>query len=145
MKKSLKEWKIHFYPLFKEQYEELKENVIKLKANHPVDAIKSHPDVKLFQSLINIIENVIPENPLAQYFVLRENLRKYSRVKKKGLPERYRLFFRVFPKERAIVILWLGYPRKAGDKKDCYAVFAKMVANNRFPDNFADIVQEMKE
>ena len=145
MKQSSKQWKIYFHPLFQQQYEELKEKVIRLKANHPVDDIKFHPDVKLFQSLINLIENTIPENPLAQYFVLKDNLKKYSRVKKKGLPERYRLFFRIFPQERAIVILWLGYPRKEGDKKDCYTVFAKMVTKNKFPETFTDIIQEIKE
>ena len=37
---------------------------------------------------------------------------KYSRLKKMGLPNRYRLFFKVFPQQKVIIILWLGFPRK---------------------------------
>ncbi len=50
-----------------------------------------------------------------------------------GLPERYRLFFRAFKKQKIIIILWLGFPRKEGDKKDCYQVFTKKVENGEFP------------
>ena len=52
-----------------------------------------------------------------------------------GLPERYRLFFRVFKEQKIIIILWLGFPRKEGDKKDCYQVFTKKVENSDFPEN----------
>ena len=46
-----------------------------------------------------------------------------------GLPDRYRLFFRPFEAEgrKLLLILWLGFPRKDGDRKDCYAVFKQMV------------------
>lgn len=27
--------------------------------------------------------------------------------------------------KKIIIILWLGFPRKEGDKKDCYQVFTK--------------------
>jgi toxin YhaV len=45
--------------------------------------------------------------------------------KKMGLPQRYRLFFRAFADQRIIIILWLGFPRKEGDRRDCYQVFFK--------------------
>jgi toxin YhaV len=62
-------------------------------------------------------------------------------MKKMGLPDRYRLFFRVFdtPERKAIVILWLGFPRKEGAKDDCYKVFTKMVMRGEFPDNLAQL------
>ena len=71
------------------------------------------------------IKETIPADPLASRFALTGSLKRYSRVKKMGIPNRYRLFFRVFKSEeqKSVFILWLGYPRREGDKKDCYAVF----------------------
>jgi toxin YhaV len=61
-----------------------------------------------------------------------------------GLPERYRLFFRVFdtPELKAIVILWLGFPRKEGVKNNCYAVFTKMVTRGKFPDSLDELLAD---
>lgn len=38
------------------------------------------------------------------------------------------------------MILWLGYPRKEGDKNDCYAVFQKMVLNGTFPTSMQELI-----
>ena len=59
-----------------------------------------------------------------------------------GLPERYRLFFRPFKEPKIIIILWLGFPRKEGDKKDCYEVFTKRVENGDFPDKIEQFMIE---
>jgi toxin YhaV len=37
--------------------------------------------------------------------------------------------------------LWLGFPRKAGDKKDCYAVFEKLVQRGDFPKNMTEFLK----
>jgi toxin YhaV len=64
-------------------------------------------------------------------------LQKYGRLKKMGLPNRMRLFFRAFKEKKVIIILWLGFPRKEGDKKDCYQVFSKKVLLNECePESF---------
>jgi toxin YhaV len=57
-----------------------------------------------------------------------------------GLPQRYRLFFRAFAERRVIIVLWLGFPRKEGDRRDCYQVFSKMVANGKLPDSYDSLV-----
>jgi Toxin with endonuclease activity, of toxin-antitoxin system len=64
-----------------------------------------------------------------------------------GLPHRYRLFFRAFSSEdrQVLIVLWLGYPRKAGDKRDCYEVFTKMVGNGDFPDNLQELLMAAGE
>jgi toxin YhaV len=59
-----------------------------------------------------------------------------------GLPQRYRLFFRAFAERRVIIILWLGFPRKEGDRRDCYQVFSRMVANGKLPDSYESLVAE---
>ena len=81
-------------------------------------------------------------DPFASHFALRKPLHKYGRLKKMGLPQRYRLFFRAFADQKVIVILWLGFPRKEGDAQDCYAVFSRMVANGKLPESYKSLLAE---
>jgi toxin YhaV len=138
-------WDIVFHPqLFGLQYQELVARVDQLRNNlNPTD-FKTHSTVKLFAAITIGVESKIPSDPLASHFALTGNLKYYSRMKKMGLPGRYRLFFRVFDKAetKAIVILWLGYPRKEGDKNDCYEVFTKMVQRDEFPDNLYELIDD---
>jgi toxin YhaV len=130
-------WEIYFHPqLFDRQYQELLARVQTLKTNLNPGDYKIHSTVKLFTAIAIGIEEKIPSDPFAAHFALTGALKRYSRMKKMGLPGRYRLFFRVFDTSemKAIVILWLEYPRKEGDKNDCYEVFAKMVDRGEFPD-----------
>jgi toxin YhaV len=138
-------WEIYFHPeLFERQYDELRTRVSKLQEELPPEDFKTHATVKLFAALtIGILEK-IPTDPLSSRFALVGALKGYSRMKKMGLPGRYRLFFRVFDSDemKAIVILWLGYPRKEGDKNDCYTVFTKMVERGEFPKDLDELMAE---
>lgn len=133
-------WAILFHPLFNDQWQQLLHQVKSLRSRLPTDDFVKHPQVKLFKALTVGIEEKIPNDPLASYFALRKPLDKYSRLKKMGLPNRYRLFFKVFTQQKVIIILWLGFPRKEGDKKDCYSVFAKMVKKGQFPLSLKDLI-----
>ena len=134
-------WNILFHPLFNDQWQDLLVVVKSLKSRLSQSDFIYHPQVKLFKALTVAIEEKIPTDPLASYFALRKPLHKYSRLKKMGLPNRYRLFFKVFPQQKSIVILWLGFPRKEGDKKDCYRVFSKKVKQGIFPLNLTDVCE----
>lgn len=136
-------WRIYFHPLFFNQWEDLLNRVKKLKQKLAPEKFVLHPDAKLLKAIDQGIKQTIPQNPLASYFVLTGSLRKFSRLKKMGLPNRYRLFFRVFPEQKSIIILWLGFPRKEGDKKDCYAVFEKLVKSGEFPKTMADFMKNL--
>jgi toxin YhaV len=139
-------WKIYFHPLFYQQWQELVNRVKSLKKTLTPEQFITHRDVKLLKALDLGIKDKIPLDPLASYFSLKKPLQKYSRLKKMGLPSRYRLFFKVFKEANTIIILWLGFPRKEGDKKDCYNVFAKLVKNGEFPENletFLDLFNEL--
>ncbi|WP_138497649.1 type II toxin-antitoxin system YhaV family toxin [Nostoc sp. PA-18-2419] len=139
---SCNDWQIFFYPLFNEQWVELCNRVRVLKNELPKEEFIIHSDVKLLKVLnISIIEK-IPQDPFASHFALQKPLQKYSRLKKMGLPERYRLFFRAFKKRKIIIILWLGFPQKEGDKKDCYQVFIKKVENGDFPESIDNLLVE---
>jgi toxin YhaV len=138
-------WEIYFHPqLFGQQYQELLARVQTLKANLKPEDYQTHPSVKLFAAMTIGIESKIPNDPFASYFALTGALKRYSRMKKMGLPGRYRLFFRVFDttEMKAIVILWLGYPRKEVDKNDCYTVFTKMVNRGEFPEEVSELISD---
>lgn len=137
-----------FHPLFNDQWQQLLNLVRSLRSRLSQEDFVQHPQVKLFKALTVGIEEKIPNEPLASYFALRKPLDKYSRLKKMGLPNRYRLFFKVFPQQKVIIILLLGFPRKEGDKKDCpkgyrfayYRVFTKMVKKGQFPLSLKDLI-----
>jgi toxin YhaV len=134
-------WTILFHPLFNEQWKQLLDLVKSLRLRLPQEDFVRHPQVKLFKALTIGIEEKIPSDPLASYFALRKPLDQYSRLKRMGLPSRYRLFFKVFLPQKVIIVLWLGFPRKEGDKKDCYRIFAKMVKKSQFPLDLKDIIE----
>lgn len=141
-------WEIYFYrQLFGEQRRQLRERVKQLKVELPEADYLSHPDVKLLATVMVGIKEKIASDPLAAHFALTGSLRRYGRMKGMGLPNRYRLFFRAFTSEerQVLIILWLGYPRKAGDKRDCYEVFTKMVGNGDFPDNLSELLMATNE
>jgi len=39
---------------------------------------------------------------------------------------------------------WLGFPSKEGDKKDCYAVFERLVKKGDFPKNMTEFLEIME-
>lgn len=142
---TVKGWDLYFHPLFAQDYISLREKVFRLKQKLSPVEFNSHPDVKLYNSLFRLINDLIPTEPFAHYFVLRDGLKQYSRVKGKGLQDRQRLFFKVFKENSSIVILWLGYPRKEGARNDCYTVFSKFVERGEFPESFADLISIVEE
>ncbi len=136
-------WEIYFIKrLFGKQRRDLQAEVRSLKETSPSEEYLSHSQVKLYTAIMVSIKERIPEDPFAEYFALSGPLKKYGRVKKMGLPKRYRLFFRALqtPNHKAIFILWLGYPRKAGDKNDCYKAFTKMVERGDYPESLDELL-----
>lgn len=135
-------WTIFFYPLFSKQWVELSNRVRVLKTKLSEEEFITHPDIKLLKSLDIGIKEKIAQDPFASHFVLQKPLQKYGRLKKMGLPERYRLFFRAFKEQKILIILWLGFPRKEGDKNDCYQVFIKKLDNGEFPESIDELRAE---
>ena len=141
-------WQIYFIKrLFGKQRRDLQAEVHRLKKTLPLEEYFTHAKVKLYTAIMVAIKEKIPEDLMAEHFALSGSLKKYGRVKKMGLPNRYRLFFRVLqtPDHKAIFILWLGYPRKAGDKNDCYKTFAKMVERGDYPESLDELLLKSEE
>ena len=144
----INDWEIYFVRrLFGNQYQDLRQEVQNLKQRLTREDYIRHPTVKLYAAMMRAIKELIPADPFATQFALTGALKRYGRVKKMGLPKRYRLFFRAIqsPQSKAIFIIWLGYPRKEGDKRDCYAVFKKMLSRRDFPASLDDLLDESSQ
>lgn len=135
-------WTILFYADFRLQWETLTDRVIKLKSRLVPEDFVRHADVKLLKAIDSGIRDKISADPFASHFALRKPLQKYGRLKKMGLPQRYRLFYRAFADQKVIIVLWLGFPRKEGDRQDCYAVFSRMVAKGQLPESYESLLAE---
>lgn len=138
-------WTVKYHPVFNQQYQDLIAKVKKQRnkleqGKLTSEKFKKHPDVKLLANLRTCIKEKIVENPLDERYQLRSPLQDYSRVKGLGLPPKYRLFFLVKTEKCMIVILWLGYPREQGSRKDCYEVFKKKVTKGEFPIDSEDLL-----
>jgi len=139
-------WEIYFHrKLFGEQRRQLKEQVNQLKIKLPPSEFGKHPTVKLLAAVMTGIKEKIVLDPFAPQFSLKGSLRHYGRLKGMGLSDRHRLFFRAFEAEgrKILIILWLGFPRKQGDKNDCYEVFSRMVSNGDFPETLEQLLAEI--
>jgi toxin YhaV len=135
-------WTILFYTDFQLQWADLTAKVVKLKSRLDPQDFVIHPDVKLLKAIDSGIRDKISIDPFTSHFSLRKPLQQYGRLKKMGLPQRYRLFFRAFATRKVIIILWLGFPRKEGDRRDCYQVFSRIVVNGKLPDSYESLVAE---
>ncbi len=141
-------WRIYFIKrLFGQQRRDLQVEVRKLKNTLPTEAYRTHSTVKLYRAIMVAIKEKIPLDPFASHFALTGALKHYGRVKKMGLPDRYRLFFRAIQTEeyKAIFVLWLGCPRKQGDKNDCYKAFTKMVERGDYPNSLDALILDSQE
>lgn len=138
-------WEIYFHrDLFGAQRQQLKEQVSHLKTSLPHPEFVKHPTVKLLAAVMVGIKEKIVLDPFAPQFALRGSLRHYGRLKGMGLSDRYRLFFRAFESDgrKVLIVLWLGFPRKEGDKNDCYEVFSRMVQNGDFPETLEQLLEK---
>lgn len=145
-------WAIWFWPAFRDRYEALRARTRALRRTLPTPEFVTHPEVKLFAALRQLVNEHVPADPTAEEYRLGGTLgREYGnwrRVKGFGLPERYRLFFKFSSAHRVIVFAWLNDAstlRKAGARSDAYAVFRRMLLRGRPPEDFDVLLREAKE
>ncbi len=141
-------WHIVYGKFFDEQLNNLEKTAEKQRARVDKGQLteaqyRTHPIVKQLAAVSRAINELVPSNPYHDDFKLRDDLKNYGRVKKKGLGNRYRLFFRALEKDgyRVIIFLWLGFPRKEGDKNDCYSKFKKYIASSHASNSIDELKQ----
>ena len=144
-------WRLYFYRTFKIALDELEAVVTKLAAQDPA-GYQTHPKTKLLASVYRAITELVPANPDAPDFRLGKTLgadnTNWRRVKK-GMPDRYRLFFRFASSPvKVIVYVWFNDEdtlRKAGSKTDVYETFKRMLARGVVPGRIDDLLREASD
>lgn len=144
-------WKLYYFRTFAAALGELEAEVTALAADDP-SGYKTHPRTRLLASLYKVITERVPANPDHPEFRLGKTLgREYGnwRRAKKGMPERYRLFFRFASKPvKLVVYVWFNDEdtlRKAGSKTDVYETFRKMLGRGEVPDGIDHLLRESRE
>lgn len=141
-------WTLYYFRLFKAALDELEQDVTRLAAQDP-EGYKSHPKTRLLASVYKAITQLVPANPDAPEFRLGKTLgaeyASWRRVKK-GMPDRYRLFFRFASRPvKIIAYAWFNDEdtlRKAGAKTDVYAAFRRMLARGEVPSGMDELLEE---
>ena len=141
-------WQIFYFKLFKAALDELEETVTRLAEHYPA-GYKSHSKTRLLASVYKAITQVVPTNPDHPDFRLGKTLgaehTNWRRVKK-GMPDRYRLFFRFASKPvKLIVYVWFNDEdtlRKAGSKTDVYEVFKRLLSRGQVPSGIKELIAE---
>ena len=144
-------WRLYYYRIFKAALDELESAVSKLATNDP-EGYKTHPRTKLLASVYRVITQLVPANPAAPDFRLGKTLgsdNTHWRRVKKGLPDRYRLFFRFASNPvKVIVYVWFNNEntlRKAGSKTDVYEAFRRILERGVVPNDIDALLREVLE
>ena len=132
-------WRLYVFEPFAERLAALKKEVERLRAKDP-EGYRRHPTTALLASVYRAITEIVPANPDHPQFRVGHSLgRQYAHWRRvtRGLPPRYRLFYRFSSKPVPIIVYaWLNDEatlRKAGAKTDVYAVFQRMLARGEVP------------
>lgn len=143
-------WRLYYFRVFKAALDELEAVVAQLAEKDP-KAYKAHPNTRLLASIYRAVTQLVPANPDAPDFRLGKTLgpanANWRRVKK-GMPDRYRLFFRFASNPvKVVVYVWFNDDdtlRKAGSKTDVYETFMRMLARGVVPADIATLLADSR-
>jgi len=143
-------WRLYYFKLFKAALDELEQTVSTLAKRDP-GGYKAHPKTRLLASVFRAITEIVPADPDHRDFRLGKTLGSeygnWRRVKK-GMPDRYRLFFRFASSPiKLIVYAWFNDEhtlRKAGSKTDVYEAFRRMLLRGEVPTSIENLLAESR-
>ena len=140
-----REWQLYAFAPFAARLIALKAEVEGLRDRDP-KGYRHHPAAILLASVHKAITEVVPSDPDRRDFRVGHSLgasNAHWRRVKRGLPARYRLFYRFSTRPAPMIVYaWLNDEstlRKAGAKTDVYAVFQKMLARGEVPADIEDL------
>jgi toxin YhaV len=143
-------WHLYYHRVFKAALDELEARVQQLAADDP-QGYKTHPKTRLLASVHRAVMQLVPANPDAPDFRLGKTLgtgNTHWRRVKKGMPERYRLFFRFASNPvKLIVYVWFNDEdtlRKSGSKTDVYETFKRMLVRGVVPASIDELLREAR-
>jgi len=144
-------WQLYYFRTFAAALDELEADVAALAKSDP-RGYKTHPRTRLLASAFKAITERVPANPDHPEFRLGNTLgRGYGnwRRVKKGMPDRYRLFFRFASNPvKLIVYVWMNDEdtlRKAGSKTDVYEAFRRMLMRGEVPEGIEQLLKESRK
>lgn len=144
-------WQLFYFRLFKAALDELEKAVTRLAEEDP-KGYKRHRKTRLLSAVYKSITQIVPANPNQPDFRLGKTLgHEYAnwRRVKRGMPDRYRLFFRFASSPgKLIVYVWFNDEdalRKAGSKTDVYEVFKRMLIRGEVPSSIAVLLSESEK
>lgn len=144
------------FALFARRYAQLEDRLLYLAQKDPEGYVR-HEEVKFFKRVRNAM-NVCLEDPSRKEYEMGDLLARQQhngkslgkghghwRRIKKDMPSRYRLFFVFSLAACEVIFAWLNDEdslRRAGHKKDVYAVFARLVASGKIPGLYSALKKE---
>ncbi len=141
-------WRVYLHPCFLDQYEELLAEVEATKVKD-IENYRKRASTKMLAAIYRLAFETIPGDPTRPEYRLGDTLGKqYRHWFRAKFFQQYRLFFRFQESARIIVIAWVnddGSKRAYGSKTDAYAVFAKMLARKRPPDDWNALLAECRK
>ena len=132
-------WTLLYHPVFGERYAQLRDEARRLRRQVTPEKYVEHPVVKLAAAVHRLISQIVPANPDAAEFRLKDDLAKFRRAKSHGLPPRYRLFWVFSNQAKIVVFLYLNDEatlRMAGAKTDPYTTFERLIARGEIGADF---------
>lgn len=132
-------WTLLYHPVFGDRYAALRDQARVLKRKLDEESWARHPTVRLVAGVRRLVMEVIPQDPTAAEYQLRDDLKGFYRASGLGLPPRYRLFWVASPRARAIVFLYLNDEttlRKQGSRSNPYEQFRAMLGRGEVGGDF---------
>lgn len=143
----INDWHIFAHELFLDQIEDLLLQVESLQQKYP-DSYKQKNATKRLAAIYKLVFDAIPQDPTRSEYrqgsTLGEDYKHWFRAK---FFQQYRLFFRYHQESKIIVFAWVNdeKSKRAYDSKtDAYLVFQKMLATDRPPDDWQQLLEEAK-
>jgi toxin YhaV len=132
-------WAIYAHPLFIDQVESLRSDVLALKQKDPDNFHKKNV-AKRLAAIAHLMFDAIPQDPeKAEYrqgATLGDDRKHWFRAK---FFQQYRLFFRYHKAAKIIILGWVNdddTKRAYGSGSDAYKVFAKTLDKGQPPDDW---------
>ena len=137
-------WAIYVHPMFRQQLEELSNQVNTLKQKDPAGYSRKNANKRLL-AIKKLMFDVIPRDPACTEFRLGKTLGdQYKNWFRAKFFQQYRLFFRFHSKAGIIVYAWVTEvdgKRAYGRKTDAYRVFRQMLENSKIPNNWDELLR----
>ncbi len=140
-------WCLLAYPLFLDQFENLLDEVDRLRMKSPLH-YKEKNATKRLAAILKLIFEKIPQDPtLSEYrqgTTLGNEYKHWFRAK---FFQQYRLFFRYHLSSKIIVYAWVNdqhTKRAYNNKLDAYYVFKKMLNTGHPPNDWHELLKAAK-